>query len=138
MTTYGSILDTLKAPATPTSARTIKGRAGAPDNEPAAPAAQPKEDPMPRGVYDRTKKEGSTPPPELKKRRKYTRRAKAAKHANGEGGDLKTLALEALVAAGQHLVTTVRLEIAYEDNETVVQALRGYELAARIHKAAGA
>lgn len=85
---------------------------------------------MPRGVYERKPKgEKKDAPPQERKKRKWTRREKPA-------DDLKALATEALIAAARHLHASVLEQVEFEGNEDLVRAIRSFELADKISKAA--
>jgi hypothetical protein len=82
---------------------------------------------MPRGVYERKpkgeKKEGEKP------KRKWTRRAKPSE-------DLKAMAAEALLDAARHLHATVIDQVEISESEELQRAVRSFELADKISKAA--
>lgn len=91
---------------------------------------------MPRGVYERKSRKnkaegGAADTP--KQKRKYTRREKSANGAD----DPKSLATEALLAAGAHLYATVLEQVEVGDNPDLKAALRQFEVAQKISKAVG-
>lgn len=106
-------------PLTPRGVRKVNGSAMQDDQ-----LEQRKERDMPRGIP------GSGPKKDEKPKRKYTRRA-----TNGADGDP---VLELLIEAGKHLHATVVDQVEVGDNDEFKRALKGFELAAKIHAAAKA
>lgn len=103
-TTFADILQTITAPV-PEGARVIT-------NE--------KDEPMPRGVYERKKKDGATPP---------VAKNRGGRPKKNAPAPVAALAPAFLVDCGQYLVEVLRESVDLDEAPELARALRGYEMA---------